>query len=161
MTRKNNLVCLSSISLADPVIDKKTVRADVRIHEMNGTDHRFEFVNTYEHQLQDYHLPLLRLAFCMPLLNYGLFTKKIQLNFPISTADLALLNELDVVFSRDIFVNKIAHGDNPYILPEFFPDANHITPQDGDPKATIVPATVTADVPITTDRKSTRLNSSH
>jgi hypothetical protein len=148
MTTKNNFVCLSSITLSDPTIDKSTVRTDVNVRGVNGLEHRFEFVNKYEQQLQDQHLPLLRLAFCMPLLNYGLFTKTFQLNFPVSTADLALLNDLNMVFSRDIFVNKIAHGDNPYILPEFFPDKSRITSRDGDPKAVIAPAKVTPDVTI-------------
>lgn len=73
----------------------------------------------------------------MPLLNYGLFSEKIQLLFPISKADFSLLTDLNLVFSRDIFVNKIAHGTNPYILPEFFPDTDKITQHDGDPKAVI------------------------
>jgi predicted polyphosphate/ATP-dependent NAD kinase len=42
----------------------------------------------------------------MPLLNYGLFAKKFVLQFPVSRSDLSLLNDLNLVFSRDIFVNK-------------------------------------------------------
>ena len=87
----------------------------------------------------------LRLAFSMPLLNYGLFTKKFVLQFPVSRADRSLLNDLNLVFSRDIFVNKIAQGKNPYVLPEYFPDESAIAPTDGDPKAVIAPKTVVAD----------------
>ena len=81
MTTKNSMLCLSSISLDEPTIKKNTVRTEVIVHDVNGKKNRFEFVNKYEQQLQENHLPFLRLAFCMPLLNYGLFTKKIQLNF--------------------------------------------------------------------------------
>lgn len=96
-------------------------------------------MNKYEQELQEAHLPLLRLAFCMPLLNYGLFSKKIHLNFPVSKTDFSLLSDLQIIFSRDIFVNKIAHGTNPYILPKFFPDQKKIKPTDGNPNAVIHP----------------------
>jgi hypothetical protein len=147
---KNNLLCLSSISLSDPIIEKNTARAEIIVTESDGTESCFEIINKYEHEVRDTHLPLLRLAFCMPLLNYGLFSKKIQLNFPISKADLSLLNDLNVIFSRDIFVNKIAQGTNPYILPVFFPDTEKIKPTDGDPRAVIHPTQLIGDTPIGT-----------
>ncbi|HWR27694.1 MAG TPA: hypothetical protein VN377_04570 [Candidatus Thermoplasmatota archaeon] len=145
---KNNLLCLSSISLSDPMIEKNVARAEIIVIESDGTESRFELMNKYEHELMQSHLPLLRLAFCMPLLNYGLFSKKIKLNFPISKADISLLNDLNVIFSRDIFVNKIAQKTNPYILPEFFPDQEKIGPHDGDPTAVIQPKQIIDDVPI-------------
>lgn len=84
----------------------------------------------------------------MPLLNYGLFTEKIDLHFPISKADFSLLNDLNVIFSREIFVNKLARQSNPYILPEFLPNQETIQPQDGDPIAVIQPTQVVADTQI-------------
>lgn len=141
-------MCLSSISLTDVNIEKNTACAEVIVRESDGIESRFELINKYEQGLHENHLPLLRLAFCMPLLNYGLFSKKIQLNFPISKADFSLLTDLNVVFSRDIFVNKIAKGTNPYILPEFFPDPKKIKPIDGDPKVVIHPTRLIADTPI-------------
>jgi len=124
------------------------VWAEITVREMNGIESTFRIMNKYEHELQQSHLPLFRLAFCMPLLNYGLFSKKIRLNFPISTADLSLLNDLNIVFSRDIFVNKIAQGTDPYILPEFFPDSEKIRPTDGNPTAVICPTQVITDAQI-------------
>jgi hypothetical protein len=143
---KNNLVCLSSLSLSEITIEGKSAWANITVTKSNGNTSQFKIVNKYEHDLQTAHLPFLRLAFCMPLLNYGLFTKKILLQFPVSKADLSLLHDLNVVFSRDIFVNKIADGANPYILPEFFPDPEKITPKDGDPQAEIQPKQITDDV---------------
>jgi hypothetical protein len=136
---KNSLVCLSHISLSDVTIDRNTAWAEIIVAESDGKTSHFKILNKYQHQLQHSHQPLLRLAFCMPLLNYGLFTKKIILQFPITKADLSLLNDLNVVFSRDIFVNKIAEGTNPYILPNYFPDPEKITPKDSNPKAIIHP----------------------
>ena len=145
---KNSLLCLSSISLADVKIDKNTARIEIIVSEHDGTENRFELVNKYEQELHEHHLPLLRLAFCMPLLNYGLFSERIQLHFPISKADFSLLTDLNQIFSRDIFANKIAHGTNPYILPEFFPNQEKIKPHDGDPKAAIHPTQIIPDSPV-------------
>lgn len=129
-------------------IEKNTAYVEVIVRESDGIESRFKLINKYEQGLHENHLPLLRLAFCMPLLNYGLFSKKIQLNFPISKADFSLLIDLNIVFSRDIFVNKIAKGTNPYILPEFFPNPMKIKPTDGNPKAVIHPTRLIANTSI-------------
>ena len=148
---QNNLLCLSSISLSDPIILQNTATALIVVTESDGTQHQFEIKNKYEYPLSQQHLSLLRLAFSMPLLNYGLFSEEFRLIFPLSRADFSLLNDLNTTFSRDIFVNKIAQGSNPYILPEFFPDTTAITPNDGDPHAVIRPTQIIDDAPLITD----------
>ena len=145
---KSKLLCLSSISLSDPTFEKNIVKAQITVTTFDGTKNRFILVNKYEQPPQKHHVPLLRLAFCMPLLNYGLFSENIRLHFPISTADFSLLNDLNDIFSREIFVNKIARGTNPYIIPGFLPNKERILPHDGDPIAVIQPTQVTADMPI-------------
>ncbi|MBN1860582.1 MAG: hypothetical protein JW840_03880 [Candidatus Thermoplasmatota archaeon] len=146
--RKNNLLCLSSISLSDPIIKGKMAIADITLTESNGKKHQFRLMNKYEQCLHENHVALLRLAFCMPLLNYGLFSKKIHLEFTVSNADFSLLTDLNGIFSREIFVNKIAKGDNPYVLSEFLPDPKKIKPTDGNPQAVIHPIQVVADTSI-------------
>ena len=142
---KNSLVCLSSIALSDTTIEGKTAWAEIIVTQTDGYISHFKIMSTYEDDLEASHLPFLRLAFCMPLLNYGLFTKKFLLQFPVSKSDFSLLHDLNVVFSRDIFVNKIANGTNPYIIPEFFPNPKKITKKDGDPQAMIQPTQITDD----------------
>ena len=135
---KNRLVCLSSISLSEPRLNGKTATADISIQQRNGDTATFSLILRYENLfLQDKHRPLLRLACCMPLLNYGLFTEKMVLNFPLNTSDLQLLTDLNVVFSRDIYVNKILRRRTNYILPKYLPNEETVTPNDARPKATI------------------------
>ena len=50
---KNNLLCLSSISLSDPIIEKNTARAEIIVTESDGTESCFEIINKYEHELRD------------------------------------------------------------------------------------------------------------
>ena len=135
---ENRLVCLSSISLSEPRLNGKTATADISIQQRNGDTATFSLILRYENLfLQDKHRPLLRLACCMPLLNYGLFTEKMVLNFPLNTSDLQLLTDLNVVFSRDIYVNKILRRRTNYILPKYLPNEETVNPNDAQPKATI------------------------
>ena len=140
-----NLVCFSSIVLSNPIISAETTQSNVTLNMVNGGTNRFTLSLKYGYNLNKTHLPLLRMAFCMPLLNYGLFSKKIKLNFPISESDLNILNKMNFVFSRDIFVNKILRRRANYILPEFIPNENTVKPENANPKALIESVEVVPD----------------
>jgi hypothetical protein len=85
----------------------------------------------------------------MPVMNYGLFTEEIKLEFPVSTSDLSLLNDFLTVFSKDIFINKFVRKRNPYILPEFIPKEDDISEENAKPLATINSSRILSDAPIT------------
>lgn len=141
----SDMVCFSSINLSEPEIKKNVVSAKVTLNKLSGEKKYFVLNLKYDTQIADDYLPAIRLAFCMPLLNYSLFSKKIILDFPISSADLVLLNELNEVFSRDIFVNKILCRRTNYILPEFLPDGKKVKDSDADPKAIFKPKEIVDD----------------
>lgn len=115
---------------------------------MEGKKHSFPLSFRYEEAPVAEHLPLLRLASVMPVLNYGLFSKEIRLMFPVSTSDISLLNDLLEVFTRDIFINKLVRRKNPYILPQFLPLELEVTPENVRPLAKIIPLALTEDIPI-------------
>ena len=102
----------------------------------------------YETPLTEQHLPLLRVASVMPLLNYGLFTKEITLNYPLSKSDISLLRDLLAIFSKDIFINKFVRRKNPYILPEFRLTEADVTEENAKPLASLIPIEVTDDFPL-------------
>jgi len=136
MGNKNpDMICFSSIELTNPFIKKNAVQSNVVLKKINGDESKFVLRLKYEKNLNNDFLPFLRLAFCMPLLNYGLFTKQFKLDFSISKSDLILLNGLSKVFSRDIFVNKILRRRTNYILPDFLPDEKKVKPSDAESKA--------------------------
>jgi hypothetical protein len=87
----------------------------------------------------------------MPLLNYGLFTKEIRLEWQISEADFSLLNDFLNVFSKDIFINKLVRKKNPYVLPQFLPSEAEVTEANARPIAKIVVDTLVEDVPISSE----------
>jgi hypothetical protein len=146
---KVDYLCFSSIRISEPIIYNKTVKSIVTLEHLNKKKYNFVFINKYENNLKNDHIPLLRMAFCMPLLNYGLFTKKFILDFEFSNADLSLLNDLNIIFSRDIFVNKILRRRANFILPDFFPNEKLVEKVDAEPKAKIEPIKIIKDKKLT------------
>jgi len=146
-----DMVCFSSIELQEPVINGKSVSANVILKKIDGDETDFSIRLRYQDEVKDDFLQILRLAFTMPLLNYGLFSKKFNLNFPISKSDLNILNELNKIFSRDIFVNKILRRRANYILPEFLPKEENVKPEDANSRAIIEPSQVYNDAIISSD----------
>ena len=115
---------------------------------MEGKRHDFVLCFRYEEPLGPEQLPLMRMASVMPVLNYGLFTKEIRLGYPVSNADISLLNDLLDVFSKDIFINKFVRRKNPYILPEFAPAENEVLGANARPLANIIPLALIGDAAI-------------
>lgn len=143
--KDRDMLCFSSIELFEPKIKKNSVSARVVLNKIKNEKSEFILNLKYKETVEPEYIPLLRLAFCMPLLNYGLFTKKFKLDFPVSNADADLLNELNKVFSRDIFVNKIIRRRTNYILPEFLPDEKNVKASDAEPKSVFEFKEITKD----------------
>lgn len=146
-----DIICFSSIEILDPEINNKSVKTEVILNKIDGGKSTFCIMLKYEKNVKDDFLPLLRLAFTMPLLNYGLFSKKFKLNFPISIIDHDFLNRLNSIFSRDIFVNKILRRRADYILHEYLPKQENIKPEDANSKAIVEPYKVYNDKLISSD----------
>ena len=146
-----DMVCFSSIEISEPIINGNSVKANIVLNKTEGDESTFSIMLKYPEKVKYESLPVLRLAFTMPLLNYGLFSKKFKLNFPISKTDYDILNELNRIFSRDIFVNKIARRRTNYILSDFLPKKGDIKLEDANPKANIEPSQIYSDIVITSD----------
>ncbi len=146
-----DMICFSSIEISEPVINNRSVKTDVILDKINGDKSIFNIILKYEDKVKDNYLPLLRLAFTMPLLNYGLFSKKFKLNFSISNIDYHILNKLNNIFSKDIFVNKILRRRADYILKEYIPTKENIKLEDAKSKAVFEPSKIYNDKVISSD----------
>ncbi len=151
-----NFLSFSSISIEDPSIFGPVAESEVKLISLDGNTHKFILKIKYEEPIQENYHPLLRMAFCMPLLNYGLFCEKFMLHFSLCKSDFGLLNKMNETFSRDIFVNKILRRRANYILPKFLPPENSIRYQDSNPRAEIKPESVAPDHVLAQDMKGQR-----
>jgi hypothetical protein len=143
-----NLQCFRSIEIWEPSRQGKRVITRIFCEDMERKRHDFALCFRYDEPLGPEQLPLMRMASVMPVLNYGLFAKEIRLGYPISEADISLLNDLLDVFSKDIFINKFVRRKNPYILPGFAPAESDVSEANARPLAKIIPLSLVGDTPI-------------
>lgn len=149
-----DLLCFESIRVHEPHIRDKNVETVFELKGVGGEVSRFSLRLAYEEPVEDHHLPVLRLASAMPLMNYGLFAKELAFEFEMSHSDHGLLKDLLDVFSRDIFVNKIARRRADYIIHDLLPEEDEITEENARPRAKIKAKSLVDDVPMTSDLDS-------
>ena len=154
--KASKLLSFSSISLSNPSIEGHAAKSEVELISIDGDTHKFDLKIKYEEPIQENHLPLLRMAFCMPLLNYGLFCEKFVLEFSLCESDFRILSDLNEIFSRDIFVNKILRRRANYILPEYLPHEGSVRYQDSSSQAVIKPECVVPDLILAQDMDGQR-----
>ncbi|MBN1245044.1 hypothetical protein JXA31_05575 [Candidatus Bathyarchaeota archaeon] len=143
-----NLQCFESIAVSEPVLQGACADTKISCIDTAGEKHLFRLRFKYEEPPSQTHLALLRLSSVMPLLNYGLFTREIRLEWQVSKADFSLLNDLLDVFSKDIFINKLVRRKNPYVLPQHIPSDSEVSEANARPMAKIVAPSLVDDVPI-------------
>jgi hypothetical protein len=146
-----NLQCFESIAVSEPILKGDGVETKISCINTAGEQHFFNLRFKYEESLSQKQLPLLRLASVVPLLNYGLFTREIRLEWQVTEEDFSLLNDLLDVFSKDIFINKLVRRKNPYVLSQFIPSATEVTEANARPLAKIVAASFVEDIPISSE----------
>ena len=146
-----NLQCFESIAVSEPTL--QGARTDTKISCIDTAEekHLFCLRFKYEEPPSQNTLAMLRLASVMPLLNYGLFTREIRLEWQLSKADFSLLNDLLDVFSKDIFINKLVRRKNPYVLPQYIPSDAEVSEANARPMAKIVASSLVDDVPISSE----------
>lgn len=142
---RSGFLSFFSISVGEPSIIGPSAASEIELNSIDGSTHKFVLEIKYEEPIQKNHLPLLRMAFSMPLLNYGLFCEKFRLQFSLCESDFRLLENLNEIFSRDIFVNKILRRRANYIVPEYIPLEDSIRFQDSNPLAEIKPESICPD----------------
>lgn len=142
---QKDFLCFSSISLSDPAIAHNSAKADILLKTIDGKQSYFTLQLSYDYPLEISDLPFLRMACVMPLLNYGLFSERFDLQFPLSESDKQLVEHLNTVFSKDIFVNKILRRRTNYILPEYITEEKLVSVSDANPQARIYPLKIVKD----------------
>jgi hypothetical protein len=146
-----NLQCFDSIAVSEPALQGDSVDTKISCINTTGEQHFFHLRFKYEEPPSQNQLPLLRIASVMPLLNYGLFTREIRLEWQVTEADFSLLNDFLDVFSKDIFINKLVRKNNQYVLPQFLPSTSEVSEPNARPMAKIVVVSLVEDVPISSE----------
>lgn len=146
-----DFICYKDIALTEPTIEKNTATTTITLTTRLKQTYSFDLTLQYQDPIPPEYLPLIRLAFCMPLMNYGLFTERFTLKFPVSSADLSLLNDLNTVFASETYIHELVKPKAPYLLPGYQITEEDATAQAAKPKSTFSPESITTDTPIQKD----------
>lgn len=97
----------------------------------NGSRRDFDLIFSYSQPVRaDRNMAGLILS--MPVINFTLFSKKMVLDFPASTADLDYLAKLVRINNREVFINKLVRRRYEFFLGEFLPDESDISAENAD-----------------------------
>jgi hypothetical protein len=146
-----DLQCFESVEVSEPVLRGNSVKTKISCIDIEGKVSSFPLCAKYEDALSQKHRALLRMVAVMPLLNYGLFAKEIKLSYEVSKADFTLITNLQEIFSKEIFINKLIRRKNPYILPEYVVSKEDAPEWKAIPQATITSTNFVEDTPITVE----------
>jgi len=146
-----NLHCFESIAVSEPLLQGDRVDTKISCIDTAGEQHLFHLRFKYEEPPSQKQIAIMRLASVMPLLNYGLFTREIILDWQVSEADFSLLNDLLDVFSKDIFINKLVRRKNPYVLSQFIPSDAEVSEANAHSVAKIFANSLVEDVPVSSE----------
>ena len=140
-----DLRCLKSLVVEEPDIKGRRAAATVRCVGIGGKESSCRIMITYELPIEEAWRPMIRLAFSIPMLNYSLFCDAIRLDFPLRRADARLLDDLNGIFARDIFVNRLVRDRTPHLLVRHLPQEAEVTEENARPRTPLVPSAVEPD----------------
>ncbi|HWG91920.1 MAG TPA: hypothetical protein VNZ52_13805 [Candidatus Thermoplasmatota archaeon] len=141
--RAPDLRFVEELRVWDPVLSRRSIETTYRFTMRTGEVHEFDLAYKYDLPVieETWRLRnLARLLVSLPALNYGLFTERFVLDYPLTRADVAYLKEMMDVTAREQYLTRIV-SENPLILPEY-----RITPEEFDPKAVKRVAKVEVDL---------------
>ncbi|ABL78935.1 hypothetical protein [Thermofilum pendens] len=132
-----DLKCFDKITVGP--VKVKGRRTSVRyVLEFDGLRKEYELVNVYPEDLDPRVLEeASSMAGIVPAVNYALFADEIRLDVKLHSLDLRFFEDMARVTAGDIFVNRIV-ARTGLIKEEYLPDPESVTPEDAEPRATVV-----------------------
>lgn len=130
-----DLISFKEIHVSEPDVKEKVIRSKITLDNKKY----FDLIFSYQEKIDEIEniKNIARLMVVMPLINYGLFTENIYLDFPLSENDLSYIKDNMDIISRDIFVNKICKRRADFIKKEYIPKEDEMIPENAKTKAKI------------------------
>jgi 7-cyano-7-deazaguanine synthase in queuosine biosynthesis len=132
-----NLICFDKIRIGNLRVKDRAILATYEL-EVDGVRREYDLMEVYEGSIRDIEgiEEIAALISIVPAINYTLFTKEIDIEFPINELDLKFFMDMSEITARDIFVNRIVKRTG-LIKDEFIPDPESLRPEDASPKAEV------------------------
>ncbi len=129
-----DLISFERIDVSDPIVENKRIKGKIILNE----NFSFDLIFSYNESIDVENIDnLARLMVTMPLINYGLFTKDLYLDFPLTEEDIQYIKDHMEILARDIFVNKICRRRADFIKKEYIPKDNEMVPENAESKVNV------------------------
>jgi hypothetical protein len=116
-----DLKCFDEIHISNPVITNHSISSTYKL-KIGKRVKQFNLKFRYsESIIIDNVERLARMIITMPVINYGLFTESIFLEFEIDKNDLKYLYDMLEITATDVFVNKLCRRRANFIKEEYLP----------------------------------------
>lgn len=130
-----DLTCFDELLVTNLNIGNDRVTVDYVLKIDEATEAKYRLIHKYEENIitdkTKYFASLMAVA---PAINYGLFSRKIIFDVPLTEADRKFIIDMMDATARDIFVNRIVNKTG-FIKEEYIPDPTEVGPEDAKPKA--------------------------
>ena len=119
-----------NISVGIEKIEKRRITGKITVEDDEGS-HSFRLMFTYFEDISvDENLAGLILT--MPAINFTLFSKRLTLNFPVSSQDKDIISEWVRINNREVFVNRLCLRRHEFFLREYLPSESEITAENSE-----------------------------
>lgn len=132
-----DLKCFDEIYISNPIVTKDSISSIYKLKSGRNTK-EFKLEFRYSEPINIGNIEkLARMIVTMPVINYGLFTESIFLDFEIDKNDLKYLYDMLEITATDIFVNKICRRRADFIKKEYLPKQEDIKIENAHNRAKI------------------------
>ena len=102
-----NLKCFDKIDISDLVIKNHRISVKYTM-EYEGTQKTYNLIESYQENINVEGVQeIAALISIIPAINYGLFTKEINIDFPLHKEDFQFFRDMLFITAGDILVNRI------------------------------------------------------
>ncbi len=130
MSYAQKIAVLDEIRVRPTSFSGRSVRGTVSFSS-NGNEKSFEVLYSYNSDIT-INENIAGLLMAMPAINFTLFSRKLVLDFPVTTVDLMHIREFVRINNREVFVNKLARRRYEFFRKEYLPAESDLTEENSN-----------------------------
>ncbi len=118
----SRIACFETATIHPEEVTGKRIVSTV---DLDGE--KFRLIFSYSHDVPEMDRNVAGLISLFPIVNFGLFTRRIRAEFPMEKADLQFLTKMLAINNTEVFVNKICRRRYEFYRREYLPEESEIT----------------------------------
>ena len=121
----DRILVFDKIRISKPVIADRRISSIIRIFH-GKSEESFKLIFSYREKVaMDQNMAGLILT--MPIINFSYFSRKLELDFPVTEIDLNYIRNVMTINNREVFINAICRRRYNFYKPVAIPSEDEIT----------------------------------